>query len=662
MPTTDREVTDSQALRRCLHDLAALTALPAVWSRADRQQIAGDLADVLGKILDPEFVYLYLHGPDGTAAVEAARTSRGGAHERAIRQVVEPCLPCHTADPAVLILPHPFDNGQVQAAVIPVGYGCEFGVLVVASARPGFPSEENRLLLGVAANQAAAVLQRRQAEETQALLAAIVASSEDAIVSKSLDGIITSWNTGAERLFEYTAAEAVGRPITLIIPRDRWDEETHILERLRRGERIETFETVRQAKSGRLLDLSLTISPVCDGTGRIVGASKVGRDITLRKKTEAALKEADRRKDEFLATLAHELRNPLAPIRNALQIIRAKAPPMPDLQWARDVIDRQVHQMTQLVDDLLDISRISGGKLVLRKERVALAAVVSNAVEGSRPLFEKWDHTLTVTLPPEPVLLEADPTRLTQILLNLLTNAAKYTEQGGRIWLTAERQGEEVVIRVKDTGIGITREMLPRVFEMFLQVDRSLERSQGGLGIGLNLVQRLVKLHGGSVTADSAGPGRGSEFVVRLPLAGKAAGERPAGSAGDGSPDEKAPTSRILVVDDNRDAADSLAMLLRMQGHEVHTAYDGLEAVGAATVLQPDVILLDIGLPKLNGHEAARRIRQERGPGVMLIALTGWGQEEDRRRSEEAGFDHHLTKPVELDALRQLLATVRGAG
>jgi two-component system CheB/CheR fusion protein len=498
------------------------------------------------------------------------------------------------------------------------------------------------------------VTERKRAEEARSLLAAIIESSDDAIVSKTLDGVVTSWNAGAERLFGYAAAEAVGRPITLIIPHDLRDEEQMILERLRRGERIEHYDTVRRAKDGRLIDISLTISPVRDSTGQVVGASKVARDVSVRKRAEEALREADRRKDEFLAMLAHELRNPLAPISNAVRVLRAKGPPLPELQWARDVIDRQVQQMTRLVDDLLDVSRITRGKIMLRRERVELAAVVSSAVEASRPLVEKWGHELTVKLPPEPVHLEADPTRLAQVLSNLLNNAAKYTDQGGRIALTAAREGDALLIRVRDSGVGIPREMLPHVFEMFTQVDGSLERSQGGLGIGLTLVRSLVQMHGGTVTAHSDGPGKGSEFVVRLPLAGAARDRGP--QAANGSPAAAPPRSRILVVDDNRDAADSLAMLLRLSGHEVHVAHDGLEAMGTAAVFRPDVVLLDIGLPKLNGYEAGRRIRRERGDGVVLIALTGWGQEEDRARSKEAGFDHHLTKPVNLDALQQLLA------
>ncbi len=370
----------------------------------------------------------------------------------------------------------------------------------------------------------------------------------------------------------------------------------------------------------------------------------------------AALKASDRRKDEFLAMLAHELRNPLAPIRNAVQIFRGKGPLVPELQWATEVIDRQVHQMTRLVDDLLDVSRITKGKIELRKEPVELAMVVNSAVEASRPLIEKWSHELTVTIPPQPIHLEADPTRLAQVLLNLLNNAAKYMDKGGRIWLTAERQRDHVLIRVKDAGIGIPTEMLPRVFDMFTQVDRSLERSEGGLGIGLTLVQRLVEMHGGTAEAHSDGPGKGSEFVVRLPLAVERKDKGPQGTA-DGEKVLPPMKRRILVVDDNRDAADSLGMLLRMMGNEVHTAYDGLEAVRAAAAFRPDMVLLDIGLPKLNGYEAARSIReQDGGTDMFLVALTGWGQEEAHRRSKEAGFDHHMTKPVEFAALQKLLA------
>jgi PAS domain S-box-containing protein len=368
----------------------------------------------------------------------------------------------------------------------------------------------------------------------------------------------------------------------------------------------------------------------------------------------ASLREADRRKDEFLAMLAHELRNPLAPIRNAVQIFRAKAPPVPELRWAGEVVERQVRQMTRLVDDLLDVSRITRGRVELRRERIDLATVVNEAIEASRPLIKKWGHQLSVSLPPEPVLLDADPARLAQVIGNLLNNAAKYTDQGGRIELLAGTKGEWVSIRVRDNGIGIPKEKLRNIFELFTQIDPLVERSQGGLGIGLTLVQRLTEMHGGRVEAFSDGPGRGSEFVIELPLAVAPAQASP--SRAD-TPVEQPSRLRILVVDDNRDAADSLAMLLEMLGNDVHTAHDGLEAVGAAAAFHPDVVLLDIGLPKLNGYEVAQRIREMPGGAkVLLVALTGWGQEEDRRRTKEAGFDQHMTKPVELANLQKLLA------
>jgi CheY-like chemotaxis protein len=368
----------------------------------------------------------------------------------------------------------------------------------------------------------------------------------------------------------------------------------------------------------------------------------------------ANLSEADRRKNEFLATLAHELRNPLAPIRNALQVMRL-APDRAAGEQARTVIERQLVQMVRLVDDLLDLSRISRGKLEIRREQVPLSAVVSSAVETSRPLIDHMGHEFTVTLPHQTIIVDADLTRLAQVFTNLLNNSAKYMDRGGHIRLTAERQGTDVVVSVKDTGIGIAADQLPCIFELFSQVDRSLERSQGGLGIGLTLVKRLVEMHGGRIEARSEGLGKGAEFVVRLPVV--------VGPSGPQAPSEKdeaaAPESslRILIVDDNRDGADSLVMLLRIMGNDTRTAYDGQQGVDVAEEFRPDVILLDIGLPKLNGYEACRRIREQPwGKSVVLIAMTGWGQEDDRRRSHQAGFDHHLVKPVDPQNLMKLLA------
>jgi signal transduction histidine kinase/CheY-like chemotaxis protein len=373
--------------------------------------------------------------------------------------------------------------------------------------------------------------------------------------------------------------------------------------------------------------------------------------------SEEQLRVADRRKDEFLATLAHELRNPLAPIRNAAQILKAKGPPHPDLAWARGVIDRQAELMARLLDDLLDVSRISLKKVELRTELVELAAVCEAALETSRPVIEAGRHELTVSLPSEPVLLEADPLRLAQVLSNLLNNAAKYTDAGGRIRLSAERQGGEAVVSVEDNGIGIAPEALPSVFEIFSQAKPTSLRSHAGLGIGLSLVKGLVELHGGSVDARSAGPGRGSTFVVRLPVASETrarAAARP--SEAESKPPRKC---RILIVDDNRDGADSLAILLELMGNDVHTAYEGEQALKVAETTRPEVVLLDLGMPKLSGYDVCRHIREQPwGRAVVLIALTGWGQEADRRRSREAGFDRHLVKPVHPADLMRLLGSV----
>jgi len=625
------------------------------------------------------------------------------------------------------------------------------------------------------------VTEQRYLQRRSSLLASVVQSSEDAIISKSLDGTVQTWNVAAERLFNYSSAEIVGRPISLLIPADRAAEEERILARLQAGERIEPFYTVRMRSDGSPVHVSLTISPIRDEAGEIIGASKMVRDITERKlaeeklresearyraigeaidfgvwmcdsegrntyasesflrlvgitqeecsgdgwghflhpdeaeativawkecvrtggvwdrehrfkgvdgqwhsvlargvpvkdeggrilgwvginldisrlkQAEEALREGDRRKDEFLATLAHELRNPLAPVRNAVQLLHMKGPAIPELQWARDVIDRQMQAMTRLIDDLMDLSRISRNKLELRKERVELATVVQGAVETSRPLIEEQGHELVVSLPPEPIFLNADVTRLAQVFLNLLNNAAKYTERGGRIDLRAERQGSDMVVSVKDTGIGISSEHLSKLFTMFSQVEGSLARSQGGLGIGLALVKRLVEMHGGSIEAHSEGPGKGSEFLVRLPIVieRRNAPIRPVGNDG-ASPNSKL---RILVVDDNRDAASTVGMLLKLMGNTIRTAHDGEEAVQAAGEFRPQVVLLDIGLPKMNGYDAASRIRQQEwGTKMILVAVTGWGQEDDRRKSKEAGFDHHMVKPVDPQSLMKLLA------
>ena len=393
-------------------------------------------------------------------------------------------------------------------------------------------------------------------------------------------------------------------------------------------------------------------------------------DITDRKRAEddlrqmaADLSEADQRKDEFLATLAHELRNPLAPIRNSLQILKMPRVDAETAQRSRDMMERQVHHLVRLVDDLLDVSRVMRGKIELRRERVELATVVARAVEMAQPLIDAQGHELTVSLPPESLPLDADPVRLAQVVGNLLTNAAKYTETKGRIWLTAQREGAQAVLRVRDTGIGIAPDILPKVFDLFVQVDHAATKSQGGLGIGLTLVKNLVEMHHGTVKASSTGLGKGSEFVVRLPLSALEHRGRIESENGV-EPQESLPLSghRLLVVDDNVDAADSLAMLLRLQGHEVRVAHDGPATLEMVKGYRPEMLFLDIGMPGMDGYEVARRIRREpQLAGVVLVALTGWGQEADRRRSSAAGFDHHLVKPVEPDAVQKVLAGLHRA-
>jgi signal transduction histidine kinase/DNA-binding response OmpR family regulator len=370
------------------------------------------------------------------------------------------------------------------------------------------------------------------------------------------------------------------------------------------------------------------------------------------------IQEDDRRKNEFLAMLAHELRNPLAPIRNSVKILQESGIDDPELGWASDVIARQVGQMVRLVDDLLDISRITGGKIQLQMEPVDVTQIVSLALETSRPLIESRNHALTVDLPTDPVWVTADKARFAQVLSNVLNNAAKYTGEGGKILLTVGRDGEEAIFRVRDTGIGIPSEMLTEVFDLFTQVDRSLDRSQGGLGIGLTLVRRLVELHGGVVQALSDGPGRGSEFILRLPAIARVQAETsdPVGR----DLRERSLPCRVLIVDDNADSARSLARLLQISGHDVSMAHDGPTALHQFESVDPEFVLLDIGLPGMDGYEVARTIRERAdSTRTVLVALTGYGREEDRRRSREAGFDHHLVKPVEFDTVLSLLESER---
>jgi PAS domain S-box-containing protein len=394
---------------------------------------------------------------------------------------------------------------------------------------------------------------------------------------------------------------------------------------------------------------------------RLIG---VCLDVTERKRAEEALREADRRKDEFLATLAHELRNPLAPIRTGLQILKHTQGDNPAIEPLRAMMDRQAEQLGTLIDDLMDVSRISLGKIDLRKDVVKLATVVDRAVARALPSIQERGHQLSVSVPDDDERIEADPTRLEQILSNLLDNAARYTDPGGQIHLHAYREGEEIVIRVKDTGIGIAPESLAKIFDMFVQIERRLDRSQGGLGIGLSLVKSLVEIHGGKVTAHSEGPGSGTEFVVRLPSIVGDSDERPDSTEWPETDDRHEHLGRrILVVDDNQDAATSLAKYLtKVAGHQVKVAFDGAEALALARSFRPDFVLLDIGLPGMSGYEVAEKLRAlpETG-GARLIAVTGWGDERDRHHSQASGIDVHLVKPINPDAIRELLVKLESS-
>jgi PAS domain S-box-containing protein len=478
----------------------------------------------------------------------------------------------------------------------------------------------------------------------------------------NLDRMVIDVNPGLCRMLGYSREELIGQHVADLTHPEEQEWAAATMQPLIDGN-VESVSMDRRFrhKHGHYVSTHASASVIRDEKGVPQSVVAVVQDITERKLAEQALREADRRKDEFLATLAHELRNPLAPICNSLHILRLAGADAAAHEPVVEMMERQIGHMVRLVDDLLEMSRITRGKIELRKERVELAAVIRSAVEASQPMIDAGNHQLAISLPAEPITLEADPVRMAQVFSNLLNNSAKYTDRGGHIRLSVRtlngesRPPAEVEISVRDTGIGIEPEMLPRVFDMFTQVSRSRRQAQPGLGIGLTLVRNLVELHGGSVEARSAGLGKGSEFVVRLPVAKF----QPAAKATAAQPvrgEISLQPRHVLVVDDNRDAAESLAVLLRRMGLEVQVAYSGPEALDTLAVFDPDVIFLDIGMPVMDGYELVRRIRdQVRGRDRLVIALTGWGQEEDRRKSREAGFDYHLTKPVDLAQLQSLL-------
>jgi signal transduction histidine kinase/CheY-like chemotaxis protein len=412
-------------------------------------------------------------------------------------------------------------------------------------------------------------------------------------------------------------------------------------------------------KDGSIVWTEVRRSAVRDAEGAPLYTIGAVRDITERKRAQDALRDADRRKDEFLAMLAHELRNPLAPIRNAITLLEQLCPRDEMLKRATAVIHRQSEHLTRLVDDLLDVSRITQGKIKLQKERIDLITIIERAVEVSRPMMDQRKQQLTVSIPDETVMFEGDLTRLSQVVSNLLDNASKYSENGGQIWLSAKLKSTEMVLRIRDTGIGIPPDFLPHVFELFTQSDHSLDRSHGGLGIGLTLVRALVQMHSGTVEALSDGLGHGSEFVVRLPVLTAISQPAQAGPDHNGV-GGRTGSQRILIVDDNVDSAESMALLLQLNGHEVMIAHDGSAAQVLSATFHPNVILLDIGLPGLDGYSVAQKFREQpETRDVLLIALTGYGQPEDRERSKAAGFDYHLVKPVDHNAIEALIDSQR---
>ena len=498
----------------------------------------------------------------------------------------------------------------------------------------------------------------------------VMAQIDDAVITIDNEQRVTYFNAAAERQYDIAASHALGCPLSEIFD-SNWpdpDDQARAATSLA-GAGSWRGRNVHVKRDGRRIDVESTVTVMHDAHGKRTGLLSVVRDIServdaeqqraaQRLAAEQALREAARRKDEFIAMLAHELRNPLAPLRNALHVMRASQEPSVH-ENARLIMERQVRQLVYLVDDLLDISRFSQGKVVLRRRPVDVVAAVQAAIETSRPLIDAGRHELIVRLPaPRTLLVDADWTRLCQIITNILNNAAKYTPAGGRIEVSTKRDGSQAAISVRDSGVGIPPELLPRVFDMFAQVDRSLERTHGGLGIGLALVKRLVELHGGTVDAHSDGTGRGSSFVVHMALI-------------DAVVDEPVQTVRappaafvddtcILVVDDNVDSAESLSEALRLIGYQTCTANDGLEAIEVARARRPSAVLLDIGMPKLNGLDAARRMRaQPWGRNMLMVAMSGWGEEVDRCNSIEAGFDHHFVKPVDIDVLTGLLQAPR---
>ena len=492
----------------------------------------------------------------------------------------------------------------------------------------------------------------RESEERFRLLVNSV--KEYAIFMLDTEGHVASWNLGAERIIGYTAAEVIGRPLSCLYPAEAADRglpQQDLAATQAQGSLESNGWRVR--KDGSRFWANVVICPMHDILGKLRGFAQVTRDLTERKQFEE-LEESQQRTNEFLAMLSHELRNPLAPLKTSVELLRMRELQDPVVVQARDVIDRQVQHLTHIIDDLLDVSRITSGKVQLGNETLHLGNVLARSAEAARPLLDSKHHTLEIKPVDHKAWVRGDLMRLTQVFVNLLNNAAKYTPEGGCIQVETRLDAESVAIHIRDNGVGIAAELLPRMFDMFTQGQRPLDRAEGGLGIGLALVHRIVSLHGGTVKAFSAGTGHGSELVVTLPRISE---EMSMTAASESPPTQKQQKRRrLMVIDDNRDAAESMSMLFELWGHEVICVYDGRTALEAAAKFRPDAVFLDIGLPGMDGYEIAERLRDSpQAARAVLVAITGYGQEEDRRRSREAGIDHHLVKPVAPDTLLKLL-------
>jgi two-component system CheB/CheR fusion protein len=503
-------------------------------------------------------------------------------------------------------------------------------------------------------------------DERARRLAAVVQDSNDAVTVFDLKGRFLAWNRAASAMYGYSETEALRMTVSDLVPRGARQDHLDFVRHAEHNEALHSYETQRVTKSGRVVDIWLTLSVLSDGGGNAIAVASTERDLVNRSVSNAQLREraeqlavADRRKNEFLAMLGHELRNPLAALVSAGNLLASETVAVTQKDWAAGVIQRQGRAMMHLVNDMLDISRITSGNIELNRQTVLLKTIIQSAMEVCQPIVDERRHTLSVTLPEEPTWLNADPTRLSQVIENVVINAAKYTAPGGSIQLRATRMAHRLSLSVKDNGRGIPSTMLGSLFDMFVQGPVSDSQRQTGLGVGLSVVRRLVELHGGSVRAISDGR-TGSEFIVDLPLdPGPIPGERvtsqPAAAG--------MRLSRILIIDDNADASEALAILLANEGHHVETRVDGVSGLSVAATFSPDVVLLDIGLPDMDGYEVARRLRESvSNRNVILVAVTGYGLPADRRRSAEAGFDHHLTKPVDYEALIRLFGTGTGAG